>query len=198
MLGVERCHATRAGCGDGLTVGWVDHVATGEYARQRSFRRAAVYLHELFFGQLNLVFDQPNARVVTDCDEQPIESEFAGRVIHCALQGHTGELAFAVQSLDGAVVNDLDLWVGQCAVLHDLRCLEGVAAVNQVNLVGETGQEVGFFHGAVATANNRNGLLSKEETVAGGTPRNSVTAEFFFALDAELAVGSAGGKNYGL
>ena len=70
--------------------------------------------------------------------------------------------------------------------------------MNQVDLAAEAAQEHGFFHGRVSSADNRDDLLSEEEAVAGGTPRNTVAAEFFLARQAKLAVGGSGCQNDGL
>ena len=68
--------------------------------------------------------------------------------------------------------------------------------MNQINLASEATQEHGFFHGRVSAANNRDELLSEEEAVAGGAPRDTVAAEFFFSWQTEFAVGGSGCQNH--
>ena len=63
--------------------------------------------------------------------------------------------------------------------------------MNHVDLVGKAREECCLLHCGVATAHNRDGLLPKEETVAGGAPRNPVSAEAVFMLDAEFAIRGA-------
>ena len=69
--------------------------------------------------------------------------------------------------------------------------------MNQINLAAEAAEEHRLFHGRVATANHRDDLLSEEETVTGCAPRDSVTAEFFFAWQTEFTVGGSGCQNHG-
>ena len=81
VLGVESRDTTGCRRGDCLAVGRVDDVSSRKHTRQGGLRAAAFDLDELLAGEFNLVFDQPNTRVVSDCDEQAFDVELAGRAI---------------------------------------------------------------------------------------------------------------------
>ena len=98
----------------------------------------------------------------------------------------------AVDRGDLGVPDELDLLVVEGALLHDLRRLERVAAVDHVDLVGEPGEERRLLHRRVAAADDRDGLLAEEEAVAGRAPREAVAREDLLLGQAELAVGRAG------
>ena len=63
----------------------------------------------------------------------------------------------------------------------------------QSDLVGEVGEEQGFLHGGVATADYRDLFAAIEEAVAGGTGRHAKALEGAFAGDAQPVGASAGG-----
>lgn len=99
--------------------------------------------------------------------------------------------------LHGLVEQELDLRVRERAVLHGLGRPKLVASVDHVDLVCELREERCLFHRGVAAADHCHRLLAEEEAVTGGTPRHSVTAQAFFVLQAELAVGGAGCIDHG-
>ena len=80
---------------------------------------------------------------------------------------------------------ELDLRVGERAVLHDLRGPQLVAAVDDRHLVGELGEERGLFDGRVAAADDGDVLAAEEEAVAGGARRQAVAEQALLGLEAE-------------
>ena len=107
-------------------------------------------------------------------------------------QADAGDLLVAVDVGDLVVPDELDLRVGEGAVLHGGRGAQRVAAVHQVDLVGEPGEERGLFERGVAAADDRDLLLLEERAVAGGAPRDAVARQAGLVVEAELAVGGAG------
>src|SRR6185369_13946150 len=73
--------------------------------------------------------------------------------------------------------DELDLRVLPGAVLHDLGGAELVAAVEQLDLVRELGEEERFLHRRVAAADDGDVLALEEEAVAGGARRDAVAGE---------------------
>ena len=91
------------------------------------------------------------------------------------LQLQAGDFVFADDVVHGAVPDEVDLLVGQGAVRHDLRRLQGIAAVNNRYGLGELGEEEGLLHGGVTTADDGNVLILEKETVTGCTPAYAVS-----------------------
>ena len=98
---------------------------------------------------------------------------------------------------DLGVPGELDLVVGEGAVLHDLGGAQLVASVHQGDLGGEPGEEGGFLDGGVAAADDDDVLLAEEEAVTGGAPADTVAGQPVLALDLELAVARAHGEHDG-
>ncbi|VTN15341.1 DNA segregation ATPase FtsK/SpoIIIE and related proteins [Raoultella terrigena] len=72
---------------------------------------------------------------------------------------------------------------------------EGVATVDQVDLRRDVREIQRFFNRGVAAADNRDLLVTVEETVAGGAGGNAAALKGFFRRQAEIARGSAGSDN---
>ena len=72
------------------------------------------------------------------------------------------------------VPEELDLRVGEGAVLHDLAGPQLVAAVDDRDLVGELGEEGGLLDRRVAAADDGDLLAAEEEAVAGRAGRQPV------------------------
>src|SRR6185436_498995 len=131
-LAVERGHAAGAGGGDGLAVDVVDGVAAGEDALDvrdggivvRSDDVAA--LVELELPRVHL-----RVRRVADGDEEPLGGEVGDFVRLQVAQLQRGDAAFlrADDFVDGGVVAELDLRIGESPLLHDLRGAQLLAAV---------------------------------------------------------------------
>ena len=76
---------------------------------------------------------------------------------------------------------DLDLVVGEQAVLQDLLGAEVVAAVDDGHLRGEMGEEERFLDRGVAAADHHHLAVLVEEAVAGGAGRDAEAAELLLA-----------------
>ena len=70
-----------------------------------------------------------------------------------------------------------------------------VAAVDHVNLGGDTGKIDGLFNCGVAAADDGNFLVAVEETVAGCAGGNAFALEFFFTGKTEILSAGAGSNN---
>ena len=69
-------------------------------------------------------------------------------------------------------------------LMIDFRCPQAVAAVDEVDLLGNTGQGQGIRRGGVAAAHHRHGLAPIGRAVAGGAVVNALADERFFAGNA--------------
>jgi len=103
--------------------------------------------------------------------------------------------------VDASFLRAVDL--GQFGVFHDLDLAvfnlfvdavnpvvlraELLAAVGDVDGVGELREEGGFLHGGVAAADDEHVLPAEERAVTGRTRREPVAHQFVFAGDAERA-----------
>ncbi|KAG1454730.1 hypothetical protein G6F57_015444 [Rhizopus arrhizus] len=99
------------------------------------------------------------------------------------------------------VPDGLDLALGHLLeqlVLHDLFRLQGVAAVDQVDLAGDVGQVQRLFHGGIAAADHDHVLVAVEETVTGGAGRHAAALELVLGRDAQVLGGGAGGDDQGI
>src|SRR5690606_22586263 len=83
------------------------------------------------------------------------------------------------------------------ALLHHLGGPQLVAAVHDVHLAGEPGQERGFLHGGVAATDDHDVLVAEEESVTGGAPRDAVAGEPLLVVEPDLAVTGSGGDDDG-
>ena len=90
------------------------------------------------------------------------------------LQAHGAHLAFGVGEVlgDGRVPDRLDLRMCQHAGGHDFRRAQGVAAVDEVHLGSETGQEKRFFRRRIAAADDADRHVAVKRAVAGGATRS--------------------------
>ena len=102
------------------------------------------------------------------------------------LQLHRAHLAFFVGEVvaDGGVPDRLDLRIRQRAVGHDFRGPQLVAAVDQIDLAGETGEEIRLLAGAVAAADHADRHVAVKRAVAGGAGGQAVADEFLLARQA--------------
>src|SRR3954447_12294619 len=178
----------RAGRGgrDGLTVGGVDHVARGEDAGERGPGRAAVDADGAGGRQLELVLHEVGPRVVADRDEQPVERELTVGLTDGRGQRDAREEAVAVDGGDLRVPHELDLRVVERPLLHDPGGPQRLAAVDDVDLAGEPGEEGRLLHRRVPAADDRDRLLAEEEPVTGGAPGDAVAGQPVLALHTEL------------
>ena len=80
-------------------------------------------------------------------------------------------------------------------IYHDFFSAILVAAVDHVNLGGDTGKIDGLFNCGVAAADDGNFLVAVEETVAGCAGGNAFALEFFFTGKTEILSAGAGSNN---
>jgi hypothetical protein len=110
-----------------------------------------------------------------------------------------GELPLVVAevALDRAVEQPRDLRVRARAVLHDLRCAQLLAAVDDRHAVRELGEEVRLLHRGVAAAHHQDVLPLVEEPVAGGAGRDAAhgRAEVELVLEAQ-PLGARAGRDH--
>ena len=197
-LGVEGRGTTGAGGGDRLAVVVVDQVAAREDTGQVGPGGRRVHEHVALVVETHLTRQQLRARVVADRDEQPGRVELAGLAGLGVAQGDPGDLVVAVDLGDLGVPGELDLRVGEGALLHDLGGAELAAAVDQGDLGAEAGQEGRLLDRGVATTDDGDVLLAEEEAVAGRAPADAVAGEPVLVGQAELAVARAHGQDHGL
>ena len=69
--------------------------------------------------------------------------------------------------------------------------------MDDVDLAGEAGEEGGFLDRGVAAAYDSDGLVTEEEAITGGAPRDTAAGQCVFAGQAQLAVAGAGGEDHG-
>ncbi len=93
---------------------------------------------------------------------------------------------------DLAVPGELDLRVGEGAVLHGLGGTQGVTAVDDGDRLGEAGEEGRLLHRGVAAADHGDVVVLEEEAVAGGAPGDATSGEGVLVGQSELAVLGAG------
>ena len=198
MLGVQGRDGTRARSDDSLAVGRVNDVARGKHAGNGSLRRTTLNRNRVVLGNLQLITNEFHARVRTDSNEQTLDLQAALRAIIGVGEGYRLQVALAVHSGHGRIPDNLDLRVIEDSLLHNLGGAESVAAVHQVHLGCEGGQEESLLQGGVATADHGNFLVFEEEAIAGGAPGNAITGETILALDVELTHLRTGGHDDGL
>src|SRR3954451_19905328 len=195
-LRVQGSRATGAGGGDRLPLVVVDQVPGGEDARQVGPRRGVLDAHVAVVVQVHLAGEQLGARVVADGDEQPGRVELAGLAGQGVLQGERLEPFRAVDRVDLGVPDDLELGVGEGSLLHDLGGTELVAAHDHRDLGAEPGQERRLLDGRVTAPDHRDVLLTEEEAVTRGAPRDATTRQLVLAGQAELAVARPHGQDH--
>src|SRR6185312_15374116 len=195
MLRVECRDGSGCRCRDRLPIARVDHVTGREHAGQIRARTASVHGNRALSGDVELSVDEVGARIRPDRDEQAAQVERRLGAVDRIPQADARDEFVAVDALDGLVEEELDLRVVLGALEHGLGGAERVAAVDDVDLVGELGEEVCLFHCGVSTANDGDDLLAEEESVAGGAPGHAVAAQAIFVFEAEPAIGGAGGKD---
>ena len=95
-------------------------------------------------------------RHVTDGDEGSTDVEFAFFVGLEVLHFYGGELVVFTRNIAGecAVPDGLDFFVSKDSLGHDFGGTKFVAAVHEIDLGGEAGEEVGFFGSGVSAAND--------------------------------------------
>src|SRR5580658_9021777 len=146
-----RRHAARAGRRDGLPVQAVLHVARVKYAGNVGARAALREDVALGIG-IDLSLEDARVRDVPDGHEEAVYRLVPRLAADGIAQARPGYQFFGrVENVvNHGVGEEPDLGVALRAVEHDLRGAELVAAVYQGDLLAETRQEVGLFHGRIA------------------------------------------------
>src|SRR6185369_8453472 len=185
-LGVNGGHAPRACCGDGLTVDMILNVSCGKHpgtARLRAVMRQDVS----GFVELELTPEQRGIGSVADRDEYAVERYFAQFAGLQVANDNARDLApFDVIDVgDLGVPDELDLRIRECLVLHDLRCTERIAAVDDRHLRGKASQIDRFLHRGIAAADYGNRLTAKEVPVARRARRDAMARQLPIATNLE-------------
>src|SRR3546814_8971984 len=89
------------------------------------------------------------------------------------------------EAVDLLVPQDLDLGIGEEAVLQDLFGAQMVAAVDQRHIVAMVGQVQRLLDRGVAATDHHDLLAAIEEAVAGRAGRDALAAQFLLARNAE-------------
>src|SRR6056297_603084 len=190
-LGVECGGASGPGGGDRLAVHVIHQVPAGEDTGLVGARGRGVHEDVAVVVGVDLFAEQFAARVVSDGDEQPRYRELATISGDGVLDDDPAYLGIT-ENVDHLGVPDrLDLLVAQYAFGHHLARAQFVAAVDQVDLAGESGEEGGFLGCGVATTDYRDRLVAEEEAVAGRAPGNPVPGQPLLVLQPEFAVARA-------
>ncbi len=129
--------------------------------------------------------EQIGVGAVADRDEQPGDGQRRGRAVDRRRDLDALDRVVAEDVGDRVVPQELDLGVGEGAVLHDLARPQLVAAVDERDLVGELGEERRLLDRRVATADDGDVVAAEEEAVAGRARRQAVTEQLRLGLEAE-------------
>src|SRR5215813_7776244 len=130
MPGLERCHATLAGCGDSLTIDIVRHVAGREHARHRRCGREWRSLDVTRRLHLELSNHEFGRRRVTDRDEDAVDRRLGASAGLYVLQRDGVYLEWvlaAVHLVEHRVPDHRDLGIFGEPVLQNLLGAEAVA-----------------------------------------------------------------------
>ena len=104
-------------------------------------------------------------RSTSRSDSAPVDRVAQAQRLDRAVADHVADLGVPLE---------LDLGVGERAVLHDLRRPQLVAAVDDRDLGRELGEEDRLLDRGVAAADHRDRLLAEEEAVARGAGGHAV------------------------
>src|SRR5215210_1425819 len=187
-LGVERRHAAAPGGGHRLAVGVVHEIARGEDARDTGASGTALHLHVAVLVELDLALHELGVRLMADRHEGAVDLDLPRRAILRVLEHRLAQRAVAIglEALHHVRGDQLDVLGLACAVEHDRRGTELVAAVDDAHLLRELREEGGVLHGGVAAAYHDRRLPAEEGGVAGGAVGDAPGGELLLAWHAEL------------
>src|SRR5579885_2449356 len=195
-LGFNRRHASGAGGGVRLPVGAVLHVAGMKYAFYAG--PGAAFGNDVsVLIQLNLTDKGRGVRDVADCDKESIYftlPDLVGDDIAELDSGHIAPVG-VVDILDNGVGDELDFRVRSCALQHDFRCAEVLAAVHNHDFRSKAREEVRLFHCRIAPANHHDFFAAIEESVTGSAGADAMTDQLFFVRQPQPARRRAGSDN---
>src|SRR5690606_14761395 len=83
---------------------------------------------------------------------------------------------------NGMTEQNLDLWIVEDALLHGLAGAKLITSMQEHNVFAQTGQIHRFFHGGVASAHDRNWLLSVQRAIANGARAYAAILELLFTV----------------
>src|SRR5687767_8688884 len=118
------------------------HVARREYARNAG--AGAMVRHDVTVRiHLELSLEQAGVRRVTDRHEHTLDRKLGAFAGYSVTQHHRRDLAFLYVEdvFDLAVPGKLDLRIGECLLLHDLRRAQRVSPMHDGYLRRELRQE---------------------------------------------------------
>ncbi len=193
FFGLEGGHAAGAGGGDGLSVAAVLDVAAGEDAGDTG-QNVVLGLDVAVIVEVDLAVEHFGVGLVADAEEEAGDGKdglFAGLDV-ADVEAGDGFLFDAADFLNDCVGEELDLGIGDGALEHDLAGAEALAAMEDVDLGGEAGEEERFFHGGVAAADDCDLVAGEEEAVAGGAAGDAVADERLLTGQAEPAGAGSG------
>jgi hypothetical protein len=201
LFDFECGHAAGAGGGDGLAVAAILDVSAGVDAVELNARAGdedvVLGLDVAVVVEVELAFEHLRVGLVADAEEHEADGKrpaLLGLLV-VELEAVDVLLIDAEDLLDDGVVEELDLRMSDGALEHDAGGAEVFAAVDDVDLGGEAGEEESFFHGGVAAADDRDLFAAGEEAVAGGAGADAVADECLLGRKAEPARGGAGGDD---
>src|ERR1044071_3903005 len=197
-LAVERGHAAGAGGGDGLAVNVIDGVAAGEDALDVRHGRIVMRQDDVaLLVELDLSFVDCGVRRVADGDEESLRGKVVDLVRLQVADLERGDAALfrADDFVDGAVVAELDFRIRQCALLHDLRRAQRLAAMDDRDPRGELREERRLLHRRVAAADDGDLLAAEEKSVARRAVRDAEALQLFLRRQSELHGRGAGGDD---
>ncbi len=185
LSGVEGGHAACACGGDGLTVVFVCDIACGEDALDGSVRRVwgcddiAVLIH------MDLFLEEGSGGVMTDGDEESLEVEGVLSFGLCIFEEDGFEGVCSEYIEHACIPQDFDFGVVEDARGEQVFCPQGVASMDEDDFFCVFCEEEGFFCGGISPANDSDNLVTKEESVAGGTTGDSFSSESGFIFESE-------------
>ncbi|MCY1409536.1 hypothetical protein D9M71_248870 [compost metagenome] len=139
---------------------------------------------------------------MADGDEHAGQVQVTGFAVLGVLQAHAGDAHLVAQHfVEGGVPVQADIAVGgllKQLVLQDLLRAQLVAAVDQVDFLGDVGEVERFLDRGVTTADHADHLVAIEEAVAGGAGGYALAHEGFLGRHAQVLGGGAGGDDQGV
>ena len=144
-----------------------------------------------------LVPEEPGVGDVADKDKDAVDGQVARRAGLDVAQADGGDAVLTLDAVDDGVPDKVDARVFAGAALEGGPGAELVAAVDDGDTGGESGEKEGLLEGAVAAADDGDVFVAEEPAVAGGAIADAAAGELGLAGDAELAGGGAGGDDEG-
>ena len=122
---------------------------------------------------------------ISDRDKDAVDRHLAGHAGGGVAELDTLHLVLADDLLHRDIGMDLDLGVLEGPIDHDLAGLEGVAAMEQVDLGREAGEVRGLFERGIPTADHGDLPIPEEESVARRARRHAAPAQARLAFQAQ-------------